>query len=294
MTELHQALSARVAAWRESGYESDRFPAIREILGFAFEDDEARQLRYLGAAQFRALETYWYLRIVEGTPHIADLYVRCFDRVTERLTALGLTAQELRGLATDAGYDGLVERVRTDDDLAKRHRLDALRETLSLDYPSWILALAMGSGKTVLIGAIIATEFAMALEYPDAADEDHPFIENALVFAPGTTILEALQEQSRVPFDRILPPRLYERFAPSHKITYTRDGERDIAVTRASRFNIVVTNTREDPDPGTDQTASASRRSTRRPVRPRRRGGHRSRQPSPPVDRVAPPPGDLQ
>ncbi len=101
----------------------------------------------------------------------------------------------------------------------------------------------MGSGKTVLIGAIVATEFAMAIEYPGAADEDHPFIENALVFAPGTTILEALRELSRVPFDRILPPRLYERFGPSLKVTYTRDGERDIPVTRGSRFNLVVTNT---------------------------------------------------
>ena len=73
MTELHQALATRVAGWRDGGYQSDRFPAIAEILGYAFEDDEARQLRYLRAAQFRALETYWYLRLVEGTPHVADL-----------------------------------------------------------------------------------------------------------------------------------------------------------------------------------------------------------------------------
>jgi len=243
VTELHQALAVRVTAWRDDGYRHDRFPAIAEILGYAFEDDETRQLRYLRAAQFRALETYWYLRLVEGTPHVADLYERCFERTTERLTALGLAAQELRDIATDFDYPTLVDRIQTDDDLARRHRLDALRETLSLGYPSWILALAMGSGKTVLIGAIVATEFAMAIEYPDAAEDGHPFIENALVFAPGTTILEALRELSRVPFEWILPPRLYERFAPSLKITYTRDGERDIAVTRASRFNLVVTNT---------------------------------------------------
>ena len=75
----------------------------------------------LRAAQFRAVETYWYLRLVEGTPHIADLYCDLFPSITDRLVAL-------------------------------------LRETLALDYPSRILALAMGAGKTVLIGAI-ATEF---------------------------------------------------------------------------------------------------------------------------------------
>ncbi|MGK2852304.1 MAG: hypothetical protein ACSLFN_15540 [Candidatus Limnocylindrales bacterium] len=98
----------------------------------------------------------------------------------------------------------------------------------------------MGAGKTVLIGAIIATEFAMALEYPDA---DPPFIENALVFAPGLTILESLRELSRIPFEHILPPRLFEAFAPSLKLVYTRDGETGIAVIPGSRFNLVVTNT---------------------------------------------------
>ncbi len=243
MTELHQALAARLADWRDRGYVHEQFPAIAEVLGFAHEDDDRHQLRYLRAAQFRALETYWYLRLVEGTPHVADLYTRCFERVTDRLTALGLDSPELRDMALDLGYEGVLDAIRADDELARRHRLDALRETLALGYPSWILALAMGSGKTVLIAAIVATEFAMAIEYPDAADAGHPFIENALVFAPGTTILEALRELSRVPFERILPPRLYERFAPSLKVTYTRDGERDIPVTRASRFNLVVTNT---------------------------------------------------
>jgi len=96
----------------------------------------------------------------------------------------------------------------------------------------------MGAGKTILIGAIIATEFALAIEYPDSG-----FIENALVFAPGTTIIESLRELARTPYERILPPRLYEPYAAALKMTFTRDGERDIPVTRGSSFNVVVTNT---------------------------------------------------
>lgn len=119
-----------------------------------------------------------------------------------------------------------------------RHRLGALRETLTLDYASYILALAMGAGKTVLIGAIIATEFAMALEHPDG-----PFVQNALVFAPGKTILESLRELTQVPYHRILPPRLHKPFAASLKLTFTRDGEKDVPVVRRSTFNVVVTNT---------------------------------------------------
>ncbi len=96
----------------------------------------------------------------------------------------------------------------------------------------------MGAGKTVLIGAIFATEFAMAMEYPDG-----PFVHNALVFAPGKTIIESLRELAEIPYDRILPPRLHKPFWASIKLTFTRDGEKDIPVIRGSSFNVVVTNT---------------------------------------------------
>jgi hypothetical protein len=249
MADLYAALADRVTTWRLARYPQEQFPAIAEILLFATDDHDVDTagtgpLRYLRAAQLRALETYWYLRLVEGTPRIPELYRRLFPTNSERLKALGLDKPVFKDIVVDASYDALVERILTDDAFAKTHRLDALRETLALDYPSWILALAMGAGKTVLIGAIIATEFALALEYPDAADDGGPtFIENALVFAPGTTILESLRELSRIPFDRLLPDRLHGPFAASLKITYTRDGERDIPVIRGSRFNLVVTNT---------------------------------------------------
>lgn len=254
MPELHQALAVRVSDWRAAGYPTDRYPAVAEILRFAIEGEEdgapfpaSGHLRYLRAAQFRALETYWYLRVVAATPHVADLYRDCFPATHERLAALGLDAPALTNLALDLGYDGLLERVRADDALVREHRLAAIRETLTLDYPSWILALAMGAGKTILVGAIVATEFALAIEYPDSGGPDDPdgarFLENALVFAPGTTIIESLRELSTIPFERLLPPRLRRPFAAALKITFTRDGERDIPVTRASSFNLIVTNT---------------------------------------------------
>ena len=78
------------------------------------------------------------------------------------------------------GINSIFEKIKIDDDFVRQYRLDALRETLLLKYPSYILALAMEVGKTILIGAIIATEFAMSLEYP----EDN-FVKNTLVFALG-------------------------------------------------------------------------------------------------------------
>ncbi|MBI2777561.1 MAG: DEAD/DEAH box helicase family protein [Chloroflexi bacterium] len=241
--DLHEALAAKVDAWRDAGYPSD-VPALAEILEFATEgDDDGRgHLRFLRAAQLRALETYWYLRVVERTPSIPDLYKSLFPVGSERLAAIGLGASEFMALVVDDGYDGLLTRIRTDDAFVRAHKLGVLRETLSLDYPSYILALAMGAGKTVLIGAIVASEFALALDTAEPP-QDLQFIENALVFAPGTTIIESLRELSTIPFGKLLPPRLLGPFEASLKVTFTRDDERGIPVVAGSRFNLVVTNT---------------------------------------------------
>lgn len=246
MTELYEILAERVAEWRKAGYPCP-YPTIGEILEFAIEGEAEEKpfplsgnLRYLRAPQLRALETYWYLRLVEGTARVETLYERMFARPSDRRKALGLDEKVFAEVVENEGIEGLLRLIRTDDAFVVQHRLEALREGLFLDYPSYILALAMGAGKTVLIGSIIATEFAMALEHPG---EDVQFVENALVFAPGKTILEALRELTRMPFEHILPPRLNKQFAAAHRIVFTRDGDPDIPVMPGSSFNIVVTNT---------------------------------------------------
>ena len=229
MNHLFQALSARVDEWRQSRYACPDFQAIAEILDFALEDPAKNQLRYLRRAQFRALETYWYLRLVLNTPRIPDLYVNLFPSKGDRRTAMGLNSKELTGLIADTSLEEVIERIQTDNAFVRKHGLESLRETFSLDYPSYILALAMGAGKTILMGSIVATEFAMALEYPEG-----PFVQNALIFAPGKTILSALRELADIPFDRLLPARLHKPFAASLKLTFTRDGDKQIPITLGS------------------------------------------------------------
>ena len=199
--------------------------------------------------QVRALETYWYLRLVEGTPHIVDLYRKLFPKKADLLAALGIPQTAFE--RADYDLDALWGSIKTDDAFVREFQLEALRETLTLAYPSYILALAMGAGKTILIGAIFATEFAMSLEYPDG-----PFVQNALVFAPGKTIIESLRELAATRFDRILPPRLYKPFAASVKLTFTRDGERDIPVIRGSQLQRRRHQHGENPHPERDSAQS--------------------------------------
>ncbi|MFW6173892.1 MAG: DEAD/DEAH box helicase family protein, partial [Elusimicrobiota bacterium] len=236
---LYDILKSKVFEWRKNNYPSG-FPIISEILEFNL-NPETRNLRFLRKAQFEALETYWYLRLVEGTPHIFDLYKKLYDDPVELFKALNISIsqEDLIKIMSKGGTSPVFEKIKEDDDFVRKYRLEALRETLLLNYPSYILALAMGAGKTILIGTIIATEFAMALEHPENAN----FVKNALVFAPGKTILGALKELSDIPFEKILPSRLYKEFITSVKFTYTRDGEKDIPLIKGSSFNIVVTNT---------------------------------------------------
>lgn len=234
MNLLYQKLRKDVLSWREKDYFSSH-PVVSSILKY-------NKNNFLRKAQFEALETYWYLRLVKNTPNVFKLYKQYFQG-KELLKALGISLSEedlTDLLLTGGGLDSIIEKVKTDDLFVKKYKLEALRETLSLNYPSYILALAMGAGKTILIASIVATEFAMALEYQD---EDGIFIKNALIFAPGKTILGALKEISDTPYDKILPPRFYKSFIANVKFTYTRDGEKDIPVIRGSLFNVIVTNT---------------------------------------------------
>jgi len=52
-----------------------------------------------------------------------------------------------------------------------------------------------------------------------------------------------LKEISDIPYEKILPERLYKQFITTVKFTYTRDGEKDIPIIKGSSFNIIVTNT---------------------------------------------------
>ncbi|MBN2117969.1 MAG: DEAD/DEAH box helicase family protein [Anaerolineales bacterium] len=232
--QLYEALSIRIAAWREENYKHETYPAIAEILEWAA-NPEFPNFR-LRQPQLRALETYWYLRLVENTPHIFDLYQSLFPKKKNLLEAFGIPDEAFS--RADYDLEALIESIRDDPDFVREFRLEAVRETLTLDYPSYILALAMGAGKTILIGAIFATEFAMAQEYPEDG-----FVENALVFAPGKTIIESLRELAETHYEAILPPRMYKSFAATLKLTFTRDGDPDIPVTRGSSWNVIVTNT---------------------------------------------------
>jgi type III restriction enzyme len=236
---IPSTIKVKVKEWRLGRYQCE-YSAISEILEYACQEDDSgfKTLKFLRRAQFEALETYWYLRLVEKTPKIIDFLKATCSKPTDLLKSLGISIDDdIINILSTEGLDAVLRRIVEDDEFVRLHKLENAKETLALHYPSYIFALAMGAGKTYLIGAIIATEFAMALEYPGKG-----FVKNALVFAPGKTILGALKDISNISFEQILPERLYRPFTNSVKITYTQDGIKDIPVIQGSSYNLIVTN----------------------------------------------------
>ncbi len=242
---LFRDLKEATISWRENGYPCEDHPYISFILSHQTRDaretlkeDEAIELKYLREPQFLALEIYWYVRLILKTPKIVDLYKHFYGNdKSEFFDAIGLP---LSPDAFDyATIDQVMEKVKHDQEFVKRKRADALHESIRLEYPSYILALAMGAGKTVLIGTIISTEFAMSIRYPDS---EIKFMRNALVFAPGTTIIESLRELSDLAYEEILPPDARRDFLANLKIEYPGKGK-DIQIQAGSSYNLIVTNT---------------------------------------------------
>ena len=183
------------------------------------------------------------------TPHIVDLYKHYYDTgdIRDFCEAFGIPLSPKEAVLI-SDIDAIINLVKNKPEFVKQKRIDPVYEAVTLDYPSYIFALAMGTGKTVLIGTIIATEFAMALRYPEIPESQHSagevhFMKNALVFAPGTTIIESLREISDMPFNQILPPSLYRDFLANLKITYPQRGAKEIQVQAGSAYNVIVTNT---------------------------------------------------
>ena len=236
---LFNALKAATDEWRRGGYPCGDYPLIGEILAWQTERRENRSVpKYLRDPQLLALEVYWYVRLALKTPHILDIYRRFYGEDKEAFfEALGVSMSRDALEWTD--IDGVVKKVREDQKFVRDKRIQALHEAAKLDYPSYILALAMGAGKTVLIGAIVATEFAMSMRYPDG---EVRFMKNALVFAPGTTIIESLRELSEMPYDKVLPPGLNRDFQANLKIEFP-GREKDIQAQKGGSYNLIVTNT---------------------------------------------------
>ncbi len=239
---LFKKLQEQIKSWRAIDYKCPEFPQIKEILNFNKLEDGS--FKFLRKPQFEAIEAYLYLRFILKTPQTIELYKMLFEDDKMALFKMLGISHINKDAIDDVDLERVLIRIKTDAEFVKKHKYQTLHEALNLDYASYILALAMGTGKTILIGSIIAIEFAIAIDFKELeTPQDVKLMHNALIFAPGKTIIESLREISDIAFDKILPARLFKKLAPNLKINYTKDGDKRFdGVIEGGLYNILVTN----------------------------------------------------
>lgn len=216
--ELHQVLSTLL-----SNNKVFSLGIINEII------EHIEQTAKLRKPQIFAIKVYLYLRYELNVKSFEDLVLKLKSREREN------DFQWLQNY-------NILNEVENFETIKKNGRFknDTLQEALNLDYPSFIFALTMGSGKTYLIASIIAIELAMSINSTlthSNFDNVNP-IKNCLIFAPGNTILEQLKKVVFMDYSWVLPERLLKQFLSNVKFRTKSD-----FATIGGNYNVIIINT---------------------------------------------------
>ena len=141
---------------------------------------------YLRTPQFEALEIYIFLKEFNNNASVHTIFDQWYQ-------------EEGKYYNFDTAQTDLFSQF---NEQLHRRIYSELKQHLT-QYPNYIFALTMGTGKTVLMGTCIFYEFLLANKSPD----DKRFCHNALVFAPDKTVLQSVIDDL-VGFDisKVVPP----------------------------------------------------------------------------------------
>lgn len=181
--------------------------------------------------QIFAIKVYLYIRYELNVKSFEDLILKIKSKESER------DFQWLQNY-------NILNEIENFEAIKRNGRFknDTLQEALSLDCPSFIFALTMGSGKTYLIASIIAIELAIsidsALTKSSSFENEIKPIKNCLVFAHGKTILEQLKKVVFMDYSWVLPERLLKQFLSNVKFHTKSD-----FATIGGNYNVIIINT---------------------------------------------------
>lgn len=106
------------------------------------------------------------------------------------------------------------------------------------DYPNYIFALTMGTGKTILMATCIFYEFLLANKFP----KDPRYCHNALVLAPELTVLQSLCEIQTFDKSRVVPPEYVHWLDANIRFHILDEAGMTLDVLDRSRFNLIIVN----------------------------------------------------
>ncbi|HXK76855.1 MAG TPA: hypothetical protein PLK40_10360, partial [Bacteroidaceae bacterium] len=214
-----QALQSRVQKWKEAGYKGI-YPETKNILAHIESNN------FLHEPQREALETYIYLKEILDNQSVPKIVTEFADSDTDFLRVLGFE-QGVIELWSDLSREKRAERIQK--------QLDKL-SFAEYSYANYVLALTMGSGKTILMGTLMMYEFIVSFKHP----EDNRFAKNVLVFGPADTgIVEVLKEIKTFDYSSVIP-REYEDILLNIKYWYLEKPE--TSLNPLGNYNVIVSN----------------------------------------------------
>ena len=182
---------------------------------------------FLREPQFEALEMYIFLKEYVSNRHVHEIFADWHARQNgfEGRSELGVEQLGLFGDLDTEQYQAVFEYIQKFD----------------RDYPNYIFALPMGTGKTILMATCIFYEFLLANKFP----KDPTYCHNALVFAPDKTVLQSLKEIQTFDMRRVVPPE-YVSFLSTHiRFHFLEETGTALSTMDRSQFNIVISNTQK-------------------------------------------------
>lgn len=212
-------IKQKVSLWREDSYVGV-YPETRNILL------KIKQENFLHEPQREALETYIYLKEILNNKSVPELVFA--------------TAQKEEVFLKELGFSS--EIVSVFNSLPKENQVELLQQKIiqlgltDYGYPNYVLALTMGSGKTILMGVLVMYEFILSFKHPD----DKRFAKNALVFGPADTgIVEVLKEIKTFDYSKVLPKE-YDDIVLNVKYWYLEKPETPL--NPLGNYNVIVSN----------------------------------------------------
>lgn len=191
-----------------------------------FNDSTKNIEAFLRTPQFEALEIYVFLKEFLHNSKIEDIFAEwwegCGKFANRRITS---TSNDMLGNVTEQSYSAVFKDMKAN----------------SRQYPNYIFALTMGTGKTILMATCIFYEFLLANKWP----KDVIYCHNALVFAPDKTVLESLKEVKTFDLTLVVPKEYVPFLSANIKFHYLTDDDTSLSTIDNSKYNIIVSNTQK-------------------------------------------------
>ena len=183
---------------------------------------------FLREPQFEALEMYVFLKEYLSNRHVHQIFADWYEKQNgfEGRSNIGVEQGLLFGDLDTDQYQQV---------------FNYIRKSGVRNYPNYIFALPMGTGKTILMATCIFYEFLLANKFP----KDQTYCHNALVFAPDKTVLQSLKEIQTFDMRKVVPPE-YVNFLSSHiQFHFLQEAGVSLSTMDRSQFNIIISNTQK-------------------------------------------------